>query len=382
MMAVPIDFNDVIEVKRLPYSWISIQGVDLKQVGDYERECLHSGQVADQRKIAELLGNKVVHLRQHTLRNGFRYVTINLENGNEVYDDTEYLGLGGICSCGADHNHLVTVGSAVSQLKERPDLGNGFKLQVTLGSDGNPARYGCTESAVEKQFVANGKSVTVYYKLRPDYNGDGGDLFFRYRVGYPTISQWEKQFVLDSSGEPFSYYILDNKEIVSRENHCNPFTLNMRIHRKKKENSEFPQASDEVSITTSYRDQRYGKQNLNLEFQFDQIGRLHNVGGTKYQNNVDIGWNDDGLTLTPTAIEEHFSYSRQNDDAQPFIEMVFGRNISRQKLDVRKTLETIMEAAATEQDIDLATAVKFTNWTVDEDPSRSLDDYFARRRRL
>ncbi len=163
MLQPIIDLKSVKEVKDLPVYWVSTHKVDIKKAGEYEKQCKARGKTLSSEEIARLLGNNTVHLRQHTLENGIRYVTIHQEDGTEIYDDRKYGGLF-TCNCGAIHDSPGAI-SAIWDLEKKPDLGDGFRLIGTNTSD-NHARYGTTDSVVEKEYTVSGKKAKVHYSLK------------------------------------------------------------------------------------------------------------------------------------------------------------------------------------------------------------------------
>ena len=327
----------VTEVRDLPISWVSAGDISL--AGAYEKECKKEGKTADPQRIAELLGNNVVHLRQHNLLNGLRYVTIRQADGTEVFSDSKYAGLTS-CNCGAIHDSPA-VTSATWALQDKPDLGNSFRLQGTSASE-NPHKYGATKSTVEKEFVApNGKKVKVYYSLSPDFEGDGGSLSFNYVVSTPGILQYK----IKSDGE------LKDK--------THPITSKLvKVRIWSPTDSDVCQSS--ITIAHNLPNSPYQGLYDQVEFKFDNNSGLEEVVGISQGSNQNPEWADPKvLDAIRKGSNTWFHYHVWDREAQVLATAVFGKDITQLRHDTRGTLDALMVAAIKEMDIDLNCSIGF-----------------------
>lgn len=345
----PINYV-VEEVRDLPVSWISSHGVDINVAGAYERSCKRSGESQNSDRIAELLGNNVVHLRQHTLENGLRYVTIHQKDGTEIFDDNKYTGLI-TCGCGAIHDSPA-VTSAIWALEEKPDLRDGFKLLGTrvTHAEGNSQQYEAIESIVDKDYVVDGKKVKIHYSLRPDFAGDGGQLHFEFDVN--TLDTVTYQVKNNSEGSRIEDR---NKDITSKHVKINILSLNKEEQRKSN-------MIGKSSILVIYNLPNRGFQGtiVQIEFKFDNYSRLEEVVGVSHGRITHSDWIDEPiLAAIKNGQDNWFSYNAENQEAQILTRAIFGQNVTQLRHNTRETLNALMKAAITEMDIDVSRVFKF-----------------------
>ena len=331
----------VTEERDLPVSWISSFGVDIKVAGAYEKDCKKAGIEPSAEKVAELLGNNVVNLRLHMLENGFRYVTIHQKDGREIFDDRRYIGLVS-CSCGAIHDSPA-VTSATWHLKEKPDLGDGFRLNGTFTTSG------AISSSVDKEYSVGNNRINLHYSLKPDFGGDDGELSFGLEVNtLRTITFPEKDVEEDDQ-------IMRTEEITAKYVSVriwSPRISELDVNDNSLGNCYIIVAYNLVNHRVGLFDQ--------VEFEFDKLGKLKKVVGISQSPNLNSEWNDDAvLAAIKKGQNVQFVYSAENPEVQVLARAVFGKEITDLRHNPKGTLDAIMEAVMIERDINLASVVDF-----------------------
>lgn len=340
-----VDYN-VKEERDLPVSWLSAHGVDIKIAGAYQLQCKKEGKPSSQKRVAELLGNNIVHLRQHTLENGLRYVTIHQADGTEIFDDSQYDGLTS-CSCGAIHD-MPAITSATYALRDKPKLGDGFRL-IGTSAYGNPDRNGAIYSYVEKEFTAGKKKVKVDYSLRPDYAGDGGSLSFRFEINTPgTVTYQVKNMTKGGRIEDRTEKIISKHvkiEIISPRH-------------KQGEASVIGRSS--ILVAYNLPEYSWRGEFDQIEFKFDNDSRLEEVVGISQTAKPNPELTDEQVLIAiKKGRNDWFRYDPKSLGASILTHAVFGTDFFFLRHNTRRTLNALVEAAIKESDIDLAKAVAF-----------------------
>ena len=155
------DLTDIKEEKDLPYSWDNLQLHDQRKVTMYLHHCMDSGIEPKARTAKRLINTERAHLRQTTLKNGLRYVTIHTETGKELFNFHEYAGL----VITDLHRHPVPCGIPTRAVKNA-HLGNGFVLTGLFSED----QTGNLISQVEKRYKTGNRQHAVTYTLSPHTN--------------------------------------------------------------------------------------------------------------------------------------------------------------------------------------------------------------------
>jgi len=322
-----IDCKAIIEVKDLPVFWMSIPGRDITIVGNYVRECKARGVNSDPTKVADLIGGRTAHLRQTTLENGLRYVTIHLKDGKQIFNEHEFAGLFS-CNCGAIHDSLsVQTANAIHDT----DLGDGIKLDMTIS--GHNEGYGRTSSYAKKEFEVAGKKVKVHYSIVPKSVHEDGHLSFSYEVKTPGSEPITAKFVklgihTVATSEP------DNKNDL----YCR----------------------SSISVAHNLSNHPYDGQFDQMEFKFGLDGRLEEIVGRSQGTNPNPEWTDGQvLAAIKKGQNDWFGYNVHSPEAQVLSQAIFGQDVTQLRHNTRETLNAIMEATIKEIDIDVPKTLRF-----------------------
>lgn len=340
-----IDFKSVKEVKDLPVCWVSTHKADIKKAGEYEKQCKASGKTPSSEEIANLLGNNIVHLRQHTLENGISYVTIHQEDGTEIHDDSKYGGLF-TCNCGAIHDSPHAT-SAIWDLEKKPGLGEGFKLIGTHASD-NPERYGAIESFVEKEYAISNTNVSVNYSIRPPYKEDRGYLYFGFQEttsGPINIKLLE----IDDDGKAKWLGKYVTERTTAKQLKIIFWSNKRRDHIKS-----------EITIGHNLAENLFKGNWDQVSFEFNNTNKLEKITGISQSHKPNPEWkNEPLLTVIKKGMNEWFEYKTESPQARVLTQAIFGQDITRLQYNTKESLNSLIEAAIKETDIDLTKTLKF-----------------------
>ncbi len=337
-----IDYKAIFEVKDLPVSWMSTHGRDIHVVGNYERKCKTQGVKADITKVAELIGGKIAHLKQTTLENGLRYVTIHLEDDEQIFDEHEYAGLF-TCDCGDIHNSPAV---RMANVIRGVDLGDGFKLNMTIS--GHSKGCGGTSSYVEKEFWVAGNKVKVYYSIEPESVHKDGYLSFSYEA--------------DTIGSVSYQAENRNGQIETRTEPITTKHVELGIHTgrtSKKGNKNGLYCNSSIKIAHNLPNHPWDRQFDQMEFKFGPYG-LEKIIGISQGTNPNPEWNDKQvLEAIKKGQNNWFSYNAQSSEAQLLSKAIFGRDVTQLRHDTKGTLNAIMEAAIKKMNIDVPKTLRF-----------------------
>ncbi len=319
-----VDYSDVAEIKDLPVFWVSADDADIDGAGAYERSCKQQGEKPDPDELKKILGGSMVHLRQTTLRNGIRFVTIHKEDGTEIFDDHEYGGLIS-CNCGAIHDSVcVTAAHVIRDI----DLGDGFNLSMTISGVGSRG-YGSTSSFVEKKFSVQGKEVEVHQTTEPASVHDAGHLMFQYKIWEPSKQK----------------------------------LITVGIHtpsRDKTGGRNHPNCESSVKVAFNLSTSRYESSWDQVEFKFGIDGRLIEIVGISQESAPNPEWKDqDMLHAIKKGGNSWFHYTSDDHAAHVFSQQIFGKDIVSMQQDTGMSLTLLMKSAIQELDIDLAKVLVF-----------------------
>ena len=338
-----IDYKSIKEVKDLPVSWISTHGQDVMIADNYLKECKLKGLDANPARIAELIGSNIAHLRQTTLENGLRYVTIHLEDGRQIFNDNEYTIL--TDSYSRMNHDISTV--AAARVITGTNLGDGLKLQMIIS--GESQNY--TRSVVEKKFKSGQKHIELNYILTPERKNENGHLMFSYEENTQGL---------------FCY----NPKNMNRRGRYAPKTYPIIVKHQKimidtKDTREtgdkiYPYCLSSIMISHHLFNNPYMALDDTIEFKFGIDGKLHNIKGISKSYNPNPEWTDDRmLDVIMKGQNKSFNYSAKDPEAKILIEAIFGQDITRLTHHTRNTLNAIMQAAIKEEDIDFPKTMKF-----------------------
>lgn len=339
-----IDYRAIKEVKDLPFSWISTHDQDIKAAGNYEKECKTHGVDSNRTKIAELIRNKTAHLRQTTLENGLRYVTIHLKEGEQIFDEHEYAGLIS-CNCEAIHDSpSVKMADAI----RGTNLGDGIKLNMTIS--GHSKGYGSTASYAEKEFEVDGKKVKVHYSITPESVHEDGRLTFSYEVNTPGLVNYKVKN-LSNDGR------IETKTKPITAKHLKLEVCTAATSETDYKNNPYCRSSILISHNLN---SPYNEKFDKMEFKFRLDGTLDEIVGISQGTNPNPEWTDKQvLVAIKKGQNDWFRYNAQSSEAQVLTQAIFGQNVSQLKHNTRETLSALMESAIKEMDIDIEKAVKF-----------------------
>lgn len=336
-----INFKNVKETKDLPVSWMSTLDTDIKRAGAYEMECKDNGIPCDPGKIAELIGGKIAHLRQTTLNNGLKFVTIHLADGTQIFDDHEY---GGLFSC--DCGHIKDLPCAhLAEAMRGADLGDGFVLNMTISGRGGTTTY------AEKKFTVEGKKVEIHYSVEPESEHEAGYLTFAYKVVVPG------EFTFPVKNMSNGGTIEEITETTTAKN----VEVRIRTEATSKTGGEkHPVCRASVSVAYNLPIRLYTTSWDQVEFKFGIDGAIEEVVGISQSDKPNPDWKDEELLkVIRKAENEWFQYSASSPEAALLARVVFGKDITELKLDTQQSLSSLLKAATDGADVNLPELMAF-----------------------
>lgn len=325
-----IDYQAIREVKDLPCSWRSMHGVSL-EVNRYVSSC----RKLDPKRIEELVsGAPTAHLRETILENGLRYVTIHTGDGTQIFDENEYkeeIREGYVCGCGVSVHDtpVINMADAIGGA----DLGDGFKLEsVRSSSDGRSAE---TISYVRKKVTVGDEEIEVYYSLNPP-NASAGHLSFEYSVQKKGELSYRTSLGGNTKREKSKYVARETK-------------VKIRSAGSKKNTSEgLLRCSVLVaySLPGTYSEAFDNGAVDQVQFEFGIDGRLKRVSGFSQTSNPNPDISDKMVLLAlRKGKDENFKYGRDYVGSRLLSTAIFGKDITSMQLDIKATLDELVEAA-------------------------------------
>lgn len=267
-----------------------------------------------------------VFLRQHTLENGLRYVTIHKKDMEELYHTDEYAEM---MITNIDKSPLTVI-SSIWDINGKINLGAGFRLRgVHIRSD--PKLNGRAESVIFKSYSVDDKRVSVDYSLRPDYLGDGGRLKLAFKVD--TIGG------MTTSMPEFK----------------NPNTVSKRFEISILQDGKNEPAKSNVIVVYNPLNNLEKHDGLIFNFKNNLLSDIEGVSQTNVPN-PELS-NEAVLKAIKKGENKEFIYHPQDMEASILTSALFGQNAI--SIDVKGTLDAIIKSTRDYKGVEMADVVKF-----------------------
>ncbi len=356
-MKPTVDYQSIQEVRDLPVSWRSTHGRSLNQAAAYERDCRRKGLSPDRRFIDNLIAAPRVHLRETILANGLRYVTIHDDddNGRMVFDDHEYYGLIS-CNCGAIHDKPA-VGSA--KAINNADLGDGFKLAMTISGESPEVSRSSTVSYVEKEFSTATGKVKVHYNLNPFDPHEAGRLRFEYE----HFTDGELSYRLKELSAGQAKVRREKKEYLARQVTVRISGDSTKVNKSILEEGNHPYCTSSVEVAYNLASNLWHCYNGawdQVRFEFGMDGALEKVIGiSKTMNPCPVIQDPFTSIAMRKGKNEWFEYDARAIQSKLLARAFLGKDVTSLQHNAAETLDALVDAATKGQDVDPLQLLQF-----------------------